>query len=314
MSAKVAVLAGGVGAARFIEGLARVLPQRDITIIGNTADDIELHGLAISPDLDTVMYTLAGLNDPERGWGLKDETFHCLEALGAYSDQTWFRLGDRDLATHIQRTAKLRDGATLSEVTAELCRAHGVEANLLPMSNDRVRTWVETDSGWIDFQTYFVKRQAGDAVSGIAIRGAAESSAGPGVIEAIVEADLVIVAPSNPLISIGPILGVPGIREALASRQGPVVAVSPLVGGRALKGPTVAMMQGVGLEPSAAQVAKLYEDFASIFVLDHADRGRTPEIEALGLEALVTQTVMKTLADKEALAQACLVAGSVVEQ
>ena len=305
------MLAGGVGAARFIEGLAKVLPQREIAIVGNTADDLELHGLSISPDLDTVMYALAGLNDRERGWGLRDETFHCLEALGAYSNETWFQLGDRDLATHIRRTARLRAGAGLSEVMAELCQALGVEASLLPMSDDRVRTWVDTESGWVDFQTYFVKHRARDVVRGIEVRGGAEASPGPGVIDAIKGAELVIVAPSNPLISIGPILAVPGIREVLRERSGPVAAVSPLVGGRALKGPTVAMMRGVGLEPTAVQVAKLYSDFVTIFVLDRADRDRAPQVDSLGLEAEVTQTVMTTLADKEALARACLAAGGI---
>jgi LPPG:FO 2-phospho-L-lactate transferase len=299
------VLAGGVGAARFLEGLAGVVPAAQITVVGNTADDAEIHGLHISPDLDTVTYTLAGRANPETGWGLNNDTFHCLEALSLY-DQDWFRLGDHDLATHIYRSALLRGGVPLTEITARIARAHGVEAAILPMSDDRVRTFVDTPAGELDFQTYFARRKAQDPVRGVRFEGAATARPGPSVVHAISCADAVLLAPSNPIISIGPILAVPAIHEALHETPATVLAVSPIVAGRALKGPTVRMMEGLGHQPTCVGVARIYESFCDLFVIDEQDWATTSDIEALGLEAMVTNTVMNDLASKQALARFCL--------
>ncbi len=303
---RIVVLAGGVGAARFLEGLVEVVPPAEITVIGNTGDDCELHGLSISPDLDTVTYTLAGLADAERGWGIQGDTFACLKALGRFTPETWFQLGDRDLATHLYRTSLLRSGFPLSEATARLARSLGVACQILPMSDDKVRTWVETEAGSLDFQTYFVKNRAENQVRSVEFVGASEACPGPGVLDAIATAAVVLLAPSNPIISIGPILAVPGIREALGATPAPIAAISPIVGGRALKGPADAMMRSTGLEVSARQVAELYRDFLNVFVLDEQDRTQAGEIEALGMRAVVTQTIMTGAAERAALARATL--------
>ncbi len=306
MPPRIAVLAGGVGAARLLEGLTEVVPPENITVIGNTADDLELHGLTICPDLDTVTYTLAGLADPERGWGLTDETFHALEALDRFGKETWFQLGDRDLATHIFRTSLLRSGFPLSEVTSRIIRALGVRSAILPMSDNSVRTWLETDLGQLDFQTYFVKHRAEPAVRRIEFVGADQAAPAPGVLEAITQAEAVILAPSNPIISIGPILAVPGVRETLREISTPVLAVSPIVDGQAVKGPAAAMMRSLGHEASAAGVASLYRDFVNVFVLDQADAGLAPAVKQLGMRPVVCRTMMKGLPEKVALAQAVL--------
>lgn len=304
MAAKrIVALAGGVGAARFLAGLVRVIAPQKLFIIGNTGDDAAIHGLEISPDLDTVIYTLAGLADPVRGWGLKGDTFYCLQALGRLGAQTWFQLGDRDLATHVYRTERLRQGAALSEVTREVSAALGVPSCVVPMSDQPVRTQVETRRGWLDFQTYFARRRARDAALGVRLAGVEEARPAPGVLEAINEARGVVVCPSNPIISIGPILAVPGIREALRSTRAPVAAVTPIVGGRALKGPAARMMTSMGLRPSALQVAELYRDFLDVFVLDRVDQRLAPKIEALGMRVVVTNTIMTGLAEKKALAR-----------
>ena len=299
----IVALAGGVGAARFLEGLAQVISPADMYVIGNTGDDAEIHGLHISPDLDTVTYTLAGLANPVHGWGLKGETFHNLAALGRLGAETWFQLGDRDLATHLFRTERLRAGAKLSQVTRDIAKAFGLQATVVPMSDDPVRTIVVTPTGRLEFQTYFVRRRAEDAVRGIQFKGADKARPAPGVLAAIAKAEAVIFCPSNPIISIGPILAVPGIRAALEKRRKPVVAISPIVGGRAIKGPADKMMRGLKMDVSALGVAKFYKGLVDVFVLDEQDRAQATEVEALGMRAVVTNTIMSSQARKKALAR-----------
>lgn len=299
----VVALAGGVGAARFLSGLTRVLAPERIFVIGNTADDAEIHGLYISPDLDTVTYTLAGLADAKRGWGLRGDRFRCLEALGRLGAETWFQLGDRDLATHLYRTQRLRQGATLAEITAEIAAALGVRSQIVPMSDDRIRTRVCTPAGELEFQMYFVKRRARDRVLRVRFEGASEARPARGVIEAIAGADAIILCPSNPFISIGPILAVRGIREALRSKRDRVAAITPIVGGRALKGPAARMMKSMALRPAALEVARLYADFVSMFVLDEVDHKQARLVEKLGMRPTVTNTVMRSLREKKSLAR-----------
>ncbi|MGP0075771.1 MAG: 2-phospho-L-lactate transferase [Bryobacteraceae bacterium] len=299
----VVALAGGVGAARFLDGLTRVIAPERVFVIGNTADDAEIHGLHISPDLDTVTYTLAGLANPQHGWGIRGDSFRCLEALGRLGADTWFQLGDVDLATHLYRTQRLRQGATLTEVTSEIARALNVRSPIVPMSNERVRTRICTPSGELEFQTYFVKRRARDRVTALHFEGASEASPAPGLLDAIANADAILLCPSNPFISIGPILAIPGIREALQSRRENVAAISPIVGGRALKGPAAKMMRSMQMRSSAAEVAKLYDDFAGVFVLDEVDRKQAAHVAALGLRPVVTNTIMRGLRQRKALAR-----------
>jgi len=301
---RLVALAGGVGAARFLDGLTRVVTPDRIFIIGNTADDAEIHGLHVSPDLDTVTYTLAGLSDPKRGWGIHGDSFRCLEALGRLSADTWFRLGDRDLATHLYRTERLRQGAKLTDVTAEISAALGVSAQIVPMSDDRVRTRICTPGGELEFQTYFVKRGARDTVISVRFEGASDATPARGVIEAIADAEAVILCPSNPFISIGPILAVRGVREALQRKKDRVIAISPIVGGRALKGPAADMMKSMRLRSAAAEVAQLYKDFVGIFVLDEADRLQSVQVEALGIRPIVTNTIMRGIRERKSLARA----------
>lgn len=304
---RIAVLAGGVGAARFLSGLARVAERESVTVVVNTADDLELYGLHVSPDLDTVSYTLAGTADPSRGWGLEGDTFEAVKRLARFAgEDPWFQLGDLDLATHIHRTQLLREGWTLSEATERIRRTLGVAERILPMSDDPVRTFVQTPAGELDFQTYFVRRKAADPVSGVRFAGAAESRPAPGVLHTIRAADRVIIAPSNPIISIGPVLAVPGIADALRSRGGPTLAVSPLVAGRALKGPTAEMLQGLGKEPSCVGVAREYRDVVDRFVLDEQDSDRASEVAAIGLTPIVAPTIMKGPPEREELARRCL--------
>jgi LPPG:FO 2-phospho-L-lactate transferase len=302
----IVALAGGVGAARFLDGLARIVPAKELFIIGNVGDDAEIHGLHIAPDLDTVMYTLSGAANRKQGWGLERETFHCLDALQRLGGEAWFRLGDRDLATHLYRTDRLRAGATLSEVTRELCAAFAVPARIVPATDARLRTILQTKRGRLEFQEYFVRRRARDRVTGLEFQGARQARPAPGVLEAIGSARAIIVCPSNPFISIGPILAVPGVRDALRQARAPVAAISPIVGGRALKGPAASMMKSMGHGASAAAVAKLYRDLAGIFVLDTADRALAASVEALGMRAVVTNTIMTGTAQRKALARAVL--------
>jgi len=306
----IVALAGGVGAARFLDGLVRVIPPKELFIIGNTGDDAEIHGLHISPDLDTVIYTLARLGDPVRGWGLRGDTFHNLAALRRLGAEAWFQLGDRDLATHIFRTERLRAGVKLSQVTGEIRAALGVKSTVVPMSDDPVRTMVKTRAGLLEFQHYFVRRRARDAVLGVRFRGSERAKPAADVLSRILLADAVVFCPSNPLISIGPILAVPGIREALGRRRGPTVAISPIVGGRALKGPSAKMMRGLKMSASAVGVASLYKGLVNVFILDKEDKSAAAKIESLGMRAIVTDTIMNGLSKKRALARVVMKAVS----
>jgi len=297
-------LAGGIGAARFLEGLAKVIPPEKLFIIGNTGDDTEIYGLHISPDLDTVVYTLAGLANPTHGWGIADDTFGCLGSLGKLGAETWFQLGDRDLATHIFRTERLRSGTKLSTVTSEISARLGVRCTIRPMSDDRVRTIVRTPDGNLPFQTYFVRRRARDKVLGVTFDGASKARPAPGLLQEIRRASGIIFCPSNPIISVGPILAVPGVRKALELRRCPAVAISPIVGGRALKGPAADMMAGLKLDVSARGVAKIYEGLVDVFVIDREDADLAPSIEELGMKVLVMNTIMSGMAEKKALARA----------
>jgi LPPG:FO 2-phospho-L-lactate transferase len=303
---KVTALAGGVGASKLLAGLVRVMDPAELTIIVNTGDDIELHGLRISPDLDIVTYTLAGAVNPVTGWGIEGDTFHALDVLERYGREEWFHLGDRDLATHIHRTALLRAGKSLTEAADAIRRAWGVTARILPMCDAPVPTMLKTDRGTLHFQEYLVKHRAEPVVKRIYFAGAENASPAPGVLAAIAAAEAIIICPSNPLISIGPILAVPGIREALRARRDCVAAVSPIVGGRSLKGPSDRMMLQLGHEVSALAVARMYADLCDRFVLDELDAAQQAAIEALGMRALVAQTVMREQSDKERLARAVL--------
>jgi LPPG:FO 2-phospho-L-lactate transferase len=302
----VTTLAGGVGAARFLEGLVQAVPQEDVTVVSNIGDDDEFFGLHVSPDIDIVIYTLAGAIDPDKGWGLQGETFHALEALRRFGYETWFNLGDGDLATHAHRTDMLRRGATLSEATASIVEAFGLRLRLLPVSDDRVRTIVETDAGTLAFQEYFVKRRTEDVVRGVRFDGAETATPAPGVIDAIRQADVICVAPSNPVVSIGPLLAVPGVRGALRETSAKVVAVSPIIGGKTVKGPADRMMASLDMTPTAAGVAEAYADFLDVLVIDEEDRELAPAVEATGVRAVVTQTIMHGPAEKRALAEVML--------
>ncbi|MDX2030848.1 MAG: 2-phospho-L-lactate transferase [Blastocatellia bacterium] len=304
---KITAIAGGVGASKFLAGLCRVMAPEEVTIIVNTGDDVEMFGLYIAPDLDIVTYTLAEIVNPATGWGVAEDTFHCLERLLSYTgEERWFNLGDRDLATHIFRTARMRAGSSLSEV-AELLRTRlGVASRILPMTDTHVPTTIVTEEGELHFQEYLVRRRAQPRVRGIRFENIDAAAPAPGVREAILDADAIIVCPSNPLISIGPVLAVPGMRALLAETPAVVAAISPVVGGASLKGPTDKMLADLGMEVSAAQVARLYADFLDLYVLDSKDAEAGPEIEALGMRALITNTVMSGLEEKLALARATL--------
>ena len=306
MNHLITVLAGGVGAARFLQGLVRVYPEERIVIISNTADDIELYGLHISPDIDIVMYTLAQVVDENNGWGIKQDTFHCQELLAKLGQETWFKLGDRDLATHIFRTEQLRKGVKLSEVTQQLSKALGLKPTILPMTDDRVETRITTDDGEMHFEEYLVKRQMRDNVRSVRFMGIESAEAGPNVIESLQDADAIIIAPSNPVVSIGPILAIRGIRDALKASKGRIVAVSPIVKGLAIKGPADRMMRSLGLEASAYGVAQIYKNFLYGFVIDKLDEDQKQRVESLGLKVVATNSLMKDLDDKERLAKACL--------
>ncbi len=302
----IVALAGGVGAARFLDGLVRVVDPRRLFIIVNTADDAEIHGLHVSPDLDTVTYTLAGLADRQRGWGIARDTLHCSGALGRLGAETWFQLGDRDLATNLYRTERLQRGVTLSEVTRQIRFALRVKSPIVPMSDDAVRTRVRTPRGELDFQTWFVERRTRDRVLGVRFAGIRQARPAPGVLDAARRAAAIILCPSNPVISIGPILAVPGIRAALRRTRAPVVAVSPIVAGRALKGPAARMMKTLGMEVSALGVARLYRDFVDVFVIDRLDARLATRIAALGKKVVVTNTIMTGTAQRKALARTTL--------
>jgi LPPG:FO 2-phospho-L-lactate transferase len=302
----IVALAGGVGASKLLVGLARTSDPHDLMIVVNTGDDIVMHGLAISPDLDIVTYSLAEMVNPETGWGFPDETFRAFDQLAIYGRPAWFHLGDRDLATHIHRTAMLREGATLSQAAESIRLALGVKSQILPMSNQPVPTMIESDQGRLHFQEYLVQRRAEPVVRGISFDGIERALPAPGVLESLERAAVIVICPSNPLISIGPILAVPGVREALQKRRRSVVAVCPIVGGKSLKGPSDQMLAQLGFDVSALGVARMYQDICGTFVIDSADAAQCRDIEALGMKAVVCSTVMKTLEDKERLAQETL--------
>jgi LPPG:FO 2-phospho-L-lactate transferase len=296
-----------VGAAKFIRGLVQRIPPRRLTIVVNTGDDEHFYGLHVSPDVDTVTYTLAGVVDRANGWGRSGESFHTLEALDRLYGKPWFNLGDRDLATHLYRTERLRNGASLTEVTAEIAQRLGVQARVLPMSNDRVHTHVKLKGRPpIPFQEYFVKRRARGVVEAVELRGIEKARPAEGVIEAITEARAVILAPSNPFVSLEPILRVRGVREALKSARQYVAAISPIVGGKPVKGPADAMMRGLGHEVSPLGVARLYQDFIGVFVLDRIDARYVESIRQIGLKAVTTDTIMTTPAKAARLADVVL--------
>jgi LPPG:FO 2-phospho-L-lactate transferase len=302
----ITALAGGVGASKLLLGLYGVIEPHSLTVIVNTGDDIALHGLKISPDLDIVTYTLACVVDPAKGWGFRHETFHALKRLAVFGRVNWFNLGDRDLATHIHRTAMLAEGKSLSAAAESIRTALGVKSRILPMSDQPVPTIIDTDEGALHFQEYLVKRRAEPVVRGIRFDGIDAARPAPGVFEAIQDARRILICPSNPLISIGPILAVPGIREALRARKKDVVAVCPIVGGKSLKGPSDKMLAQLGHDSSALGVAKLYSDFTGTFVIDPADHSQVDSIRVLGMQVVVLPTVMKTLAQKRKLARALL--------
>ncbi|MGE0879762.1 MAG: 2-phospho-L-lactate transferase [Acidimicrobiia bacterium] len=314
----ITVIAGGVGAARMLAGLSLAAPPESITAIVNTGDDTRLHGLHISPDLDTCTYTLAGAINTETGWGLTGETWSAMDALKRYqavtpadsgAAVTWFGLGDRDLATHLYRTHRIGEGAPLSTVTAEITKAWGLGVRLIPMTDDDVRTKVTVaGEGEVDFQTYFVRHHHAVSVSSVRFAAAESSKPAPGVLAAIHEADIIVVAPSNPIVSIGPVLAVPGIRDALIKRRDDVVAVSPIIAGAALKGPADRMLVELGHEASVLGVTRLYREFASTLVVDDADAASEPAIEALGMRCVVTPTIMRTPELAKALGQTTLAA------
>lgn len=309
----ICVLAGGVGAARFLTGLVQVVAPHDVVAVVNVGDDTVLHGLHISPDLDTVTYTLADATDRERGWGLAGETWHAMEALERYGGITWFRLGDRDLATHLFRTHRLDEGATLSEVTAEIGRAWDLGVRLLPVTDDPVRTHVTATLDGsprdLSFQEYFVQHRHGVPVSEVRIEGAEEAVAAEGVIDAIEEADVVVIAPSNPIVSIGPVLAVPGVRDAVRTRRSRVVAVSPIIAGAALKGPADRLLTELGHESSVVGVARLYRDVAATLVVDEADAALAGAVEAEGVRCVVAPTIMAGPVEAAALAAVVIEAG-----
>lgn len=300
------VLTGGTGGAKLIEGLAAEMNPADLTIICNTADDCVFHGLYISPDIDTVTYTLAGMIDPAKGWGIRDDTFGALEQLRRLENDAWFQLGDKDLATHIARTRLLREGHKLSDVTAKISRKLGVQATILPMSNDGVETRFVTPEGEISFQEYFVKYHWLREVTTVRFDGAERSAPAPGVIDAIGRAESIIVCPSNPISSIGPILAVPGIRFALTEASAPVVGVSPIIGANAVSGPAHKLMAACGKEASALGVASGYEDFLDTLIIADEDRGLASQIERLCIKTAVTDIRMASLAEKRRLAREVL--------
>ena len=312
---RVAALCGGVGAAKLLPGLAAVVEPRLLTAIVNVGDDCDLHGLAISPDLDTITYTVAGAVNPETGWGLAGETWAVMAALGRFArvaprgsqaGATWFKLGDRDLATHLYRTGRRAEGAPLSQVTTEVAATFGVGFRLLPVTDDRVRTIVVVDGHELDFQTWFVGRRHQGSVTEVRFDGGEAATPAPGVLEALAAADRIVVCPSNPIVSIGPLLAVPAVGRALQARRADVVAVSPIIAGAAIKGPAASLLADLGHEVSAVGVARAYRDFASALVIDEADAHLAPAVEAEGVTAIVAPTMMDGLADAEALARVVL--------
>jgi LPPG:FO 2-phospho-L-lactate transferase len=304
----ITVLTGGTGGAKFVDGLQQVIAPEELTLIVNTGDDLLWWGLYVSPDIDSITYVLSGMLSKERGWGVKGDTFFCMQHMGQLGQPIWFHAGDRDLAVHILRSKLLAEGKTLSEVTAEIADKLGVKARILPMSNSRVETRVLTPLGELSFEEYFVQRWYQDPVESVRFAGAADAEPAPGVIDAIVNADLVLLAPSNPITSIGPILAVPGVREALHKTKGRIAAVSPIVAGEAVAGPAGILMAAQGLPVSVAGVAQAYHDFLDMLIIDVRDAEAGDELRKSGLRVRVAKTVMRTSEDKADLATAVLTA------
>ena len=308
---RVAVLAGGVGAARFLDGLVRVVDPAGVAAIVNVGDDMEWAGLHISPDLDTVTYTLSGLVNPEMGWGIGGDGRRVLDRLGSLGGPDWFLIGDDDLATHLYRTHRLREGATLAAVTAELAERFGIGCRILPVTGDRLRTVVRADEGELAFQEYFVRRRARDAVRALRFDGAERAAPSPGVLEAIASADAIVIAPSNPFLSIEPIFAVAGVKRAVIDSCAPVIAISPIIGGAAVKGPAAEILASLGHDVSALGVARLYAEVADVFILDEQDADLAAPIAAeTGLRCLALPTLMSGPAEKRALAEAALAAAA----
>ena len=305
-SPAVLALAGGVGGAKLALGFAKTLPPGDLVVCVNTGDDDTFHGLHVSPDLDTMMYTLSGLSNEETGWGVANDTFTALEMLGKFGVDTWFNLGDRDLATHIRRTQLLADGKTLSEVTYELNKALGVEQLVVPMSDDPVKTVLETDEGELPMQRYFVGRRAEPKVSEVRYLGAATATTSPGFQDALTRAGMLVMCPSNPYLSLGPILALPAVRQRIRAFPGKKVCVSPIVGGDAVKGPAGKIMAELGKEVSCVEIAREYQDFCDVFVIDTVDQELASQIEEMGITPVVTSIIMNTTEDKIALAKEIL--------
>jgi LPPG:FO 2-phospho-L-lactate transferase len=308
MNARVLALSGGVGGAKLAHGLSRVLAPEELLIVANTGDDFEHLGLSVCPDLDSVMYAMAGVNDTERGWGLAGESWQFMQQLRALNGEDWFQLGDKDLATHVLRSALLREGASLSVVTQQLSQALGLQHTLLPMSDDGVETMVDTDEGELSFQHYFVRRQCEPAVRSFRFRGIETARPQPAMLECLGSDALqaVVICPSNPFVSVEPILALPGMRDALRRCSKPIVAVSPLIQGQALKGPAAKMMAELNMPQTALAVAQHYQGLVTHFVLDEADSALAAAVSALGMQAICLPSIMRSLADKEALAAGIL--------
>lgn len=302
----IVVLAGGVGAARFLEGLVQVVPQEEITVIVNTGDDREFYGLHVSPDSDIVMYTLANMVDETNGWGIRNDTHNTMKQLTAYGEEDWFMLGDRDLATHIYRTRRLREGKKLSAIADELRVQLGLKLRVIPMTDDPFATHVRTSEGLIHFEEYMVQRRAADEVLDVQFVGAKEATPAPGVLDAIKQAEAILLAPSNPIVSIGSILAVPGIHDALHEASGMAVAISPIIGGTPIKGPADKLMRGLKMEVSAVGVARCYRDFLDVMVIDQQDAALLSRIEDLGIPAIATDTIMRDRQAKATLARTVL--------
>ena len=305
---KITALAGGTGAAKLLRGLGRVIDLRDLTVVVNTGDDAEIWGLHVSPDLDTVCYTLGGVIDERKGWGLTDETFHALDQIARFGEPVWFNLGDRDLATHLHRTRLLREGRTLTQITRGIAQALGVTAAVLPMSDQPVRTRILGPDGWLAFQEYFVREKAQVEVREVNYAGAPAARPAPGVLDALRSADAILVCPSNPITSIGPILAVPGLVEALRATDATVAAVSPIVGGDAVSGPAGRLMAAAGLPVSATGVARAYGGWLDVLVFDEQDRALAPEIRAAGAVPVAAPTMMSSREAEAALARHVLAA------
>ena len=302
----VVVFTGGTGGTKLVQGLARIVVPDHLTVVVNTGDDLEWWGLHVSPDIDSVLYGLSGLLSVDRGWGVNDDSFRCLEQMKQLGEPAWFSLGDLDLATHLTRTSLLREGLTLTEVTAELANRMGIGARVLPMSDDRVSTMLDTAKGRLSFQEYFVRERHSVEVSRVEFVGAEHSRPASGLLEAIDAADVIVFAPSNPVTSIGPVLAVPGIREALRNTASPVIAVSPIVGGDALSGPAAALMRMQGWPSTIAGVAQAYEDFLNVLIVHSADAEAADALSSAKLRVICTHTVMRSLDDKVHLARVCL--------